>query len=613
MTSYDIPLAARREAVAASLRTDTLIARARLAVFLVFVVAVWFSLVNPVLPAWLSLVPLGAFAVLVVRHQRVIDARRRQEHAVRFYELAVAKVLDSWAGKGEAGADFLDEHHPYAADLDLFGRGSLFDLLWFPRTRRGDERLAAWLNRGSDAEAIRARQGAVGELCHRVDLREDLAVVASDVRRELDSKSLTSWSNGAPSRRPPGSRTVALVLSIIGAVTLLAALPSIFMMLAAAADPAVAGEQFRSWGILRFAYIPFVIVIAIEGLFAMRLRGATRAAVSVLDRADRELMLFASVLERLERERFASETLVRLRGVFETDGSPASREIAHLHRLVVLLDSRNNMFFKPFAAVLLWDTQIAMALDRWRARVGVHAESWLDAAAEIEALSAFAHLAHDRPAAVFPTIASDRLVYDAKNLGHPLIPPGSCVRNSARLDDATRVMIVSGSNMSGKSTMLRTVGTNAVLALAGAPVIAESMTISPLAIGASIRISDSLQEGSSRFYSEIRRLKQIVEISTRERLLFLLDEILHGTNSHDRRIGAEGVIRSLVGHGAVGLVTTHDLALARLGDSAELYARNVHFADRLEGDRIVFDYTMREGVVQHSNALQLMRMVGLEV
>jgi DNA mismatch repair ATPase MutS len=199
-------------------------------------------------------------------------------------------------------------------------------------------------------------------------------------------------------------------------------------------------------------------------------------------------------------------------------------------------------------------------------------------------------------------------------LGHPLIPESRNVRTDLRLSDEPRVLVVSGSNMSGKSTLLRTAGVNVVLALAGAPVRARRLRLSPLQVGASIHIQDSLQAGASRFYAEIKRLRQIVDLTHGSvPVLFLLDEILHGTNSHDRRIGAEGVVRGLLDRGAIGLVTTHDLALARVAEELAPLAANVHFEDRLEDGKMTFDYRLRPGVVQRSNALELMRSVGLEV
>ena len=263
---------------------------------------------------------------------------------------------------------------------------------------------------------------------------------------------------------------------------------------------------------------------------------------------------------------------------------------------------------------LLWTLHLAYAIERWRAAAGPLVARWLEAAGELEALASLAAYAYEHPDDVFPELVDAGPRYEGVGLGHPLLPARAMVRNDVRLGDAPRVLVVSGSNMSGKSTVMRTVGVNAVLAQAGAPVRARSLTLSPLRLGATLRIQDSLQEGASRFYAEITRLKQVVDLADGPvPVLFLLDEILHGTNSHDRRIGAEAVIRGLVAKGAIGLVTTHDLALSKGTETLGTQVKNVHFEDHLEDGRIAFDYEMRDGVVEKSNAIELMRAVGLDL
>ena len=263
---------------------------------------------------------------------------------------------------------------------------------------------------------------------------------------------------------------------------------------------------------------------------------------------------------------------------------------------------------------MLAGTQLALAIERWRTRFGAALPRWLAAVGEFEALAALAAYAYEHPADPFPSLEPGGARFDAEDLGHPLIPEARSVRNDVRLGDEARLLVVSGSNMSGKSTLLRTVGTNAVLALAGAPVRARRLRLSALAVGASIRTVDSLQDGSSRFYAEITRLRQLADLAKgTPPLLFLLDELLGGTNSHDRRIGAEAVLRNLVDLGAIGLATTHDLALAEIAATLAPRAANVHFQDHLENGRIAFDYRLHPGVVRKSNALELMRSVGLDV
>ncbi|HEY8459716.1 MAG TPA: DNA mismatch repair protein MutS, partial [Blastocatellia bacterium] len=315
-----------------------------------------------------------------------------------------------------------------------------------------------------------------------------------------------------------------------------------------------------------------------------------------------------------EQERFEAPMLLRLRNELDADGKPPSRQIARLSRLIQILDSLKNQFFAPIAFVLLIPAQLALAIERWRQRAGAKIPQWLGAVAEIEALSSLAGYAYEHPRDPFPELVDGEALFDGESLAHPLIAESRSVRNDVRLGAGPRALIVSGSNMSGKSTLMRTVGTNVVLALAGAPVRATRLRLSPLAIGASIHILDSLQTGASRFYAEITRLRQIVELTKGDLpLLFLLDEILSGTNSHDRLIGAEAVVRGLVERGAIGVVTTHDLALTRIVETLNGRAANVHFEDRLENGKMLFDYKMRPGVVRRSNALELMRSVGLQV
>ena len=268
--------------------------------------------------------------------------------------------------------------------------------------------------------------------------------------------------------------------------------------------------------------------------------------------------------------------------------------------------------------IKLWTAHLAFAVEAWRRHSGPVVRRWLTATGEMEALCSLASHAFEHPDDPFPEFTSEEALLEAEAIGHPLIEESRVVRNDVRIGGASpagpRVLVVSGSNMSGKSTLLRTLGVNAVLALAGAPVRARRLRISPLAVGASIRVTDSLQGGVSRFYAEILRLRQILDETARPLpVLFLIDEFLHGTNSHDRRIGAEALVRGLVERGAIGLVTTHDLALADIAVTLGDRAANVHFEDRIVDGGIVFDYVMRPGVVRKSNAIELMRSVGLEI
>jgi len=335
-----------------------------------------------------------------------------------------------------------------------------------------------------------------------------------------------------------------------------------------------------------------------------------------LPTSERDLRLVAGLLERLEREPFTAGWLLDRHARLTSAHESAASAVNRLRGLVSLLDSfSDNLFFIPIGRVLLLHEQLLLAIERWRQSFGPSIAAWLRAAGEIEAMTALACYAYERHTDPFPELVESGVVFDAKGLGHPLIADEASVRNDLQLGDhGPQVLVVSGSNMSGKSTLLRAVGVNVVLALAGAPVRAASLRLSHLSIGATLRIEDSLQEHRSRFYAEIVRIRGILDVArSGQTLLFLLDEILHGTNSYDRRIGAEAIVRGLLGYGAIGLVTTHDLALTEIVPRLGVTAANVHFEDRLEHGQMVFDYRMRPGVVEHSNALALMRAVGLEV
>ncbi len=589
---YAARLADRQALLDRLRRHDGWLSNARLAVFVAGAAVAWFVLGARTLGlAWL-LPPTAVFAALLLVHDRVIRRREVAERAVAYLERGIARLEYRFAGLGCTEAGFTEPHHPYAIDLDLFGAGSLFERVCEARTRAGQERLAGWLLAGATPDEVRARQEAVRELAQDLDLREELALLGDDLRDSVEPEALRTWGTAPPEIASPVHRFVAPVLV---ALTLAAG----FLW-------------FRGAGPL-----PFVVALMVQAGYAGALRTRVVRVISAVGAPSRDLDVYAGVLELLERASFEAPLLRALQERLRIDGVPPSRRIRRLHRWVELLDARRNQFFAPVAVLLLWATQLAFALERWRRQVGPRLGDWVDAIATFEALSSLAGHAFEEPGFVYPELV-DRPCFEANELGHPLIPPDRRVPNDVALGGDPGVFVVSGSNMSGKSTLLRSVGAAAVLGQAGAPVCAASLVMSPLRVGASIQVVDSLMEGASHFYAEIQRVRQVMEIAEDPpeggAALFLLDEIFHGTNSHDRGIGAEAVVRGLLSRGALGLVTTHDLALARVADGLAPRARNVHFEDHLDGEgRIAFDYRMREGIVTRSNALALMRAVGLPV
>jgi len=536
---------------------------------------------------WLA-TPVAAFIALEAAHTSVLRRLQRSTRVVTFYQRAIARLENRWMGSGETGDRFLDEAHPYARDLDIFGKGSLFEFLCTARTGAGQEILARWLLAPAPLDEIRARQAAVTELRPRLDLREELAVAGEDVRSEVRPSALMAWAEAPSSASPAVVRAVAGVLGAVWLVAVALWLVRGLSWVAVAAT--FVNLAFFSW------LLPRIRKIVPAEQFA------------------RDLALLAGVLGRLERETFSSPRLISLQGALRTNGPSPAGSLSRAAHLMQSLESRRNIVVAALDPFVFWTPQLALAIESWRVRFGRSMRVWLDAVGEMEALMSLAGYAFEHPADVFPEFVEPAPLFEARSLAHPLLPEHTAVPNDLSIGAPLRLMVISGPNMAGKSTFVRAVGVNAVLAQCGAPVRAQSLRMSRLQVAASICILDSLQGGVSRFYAEINRLKLIAEL-TRGPLavLFLLDELLSGTNSNDRRAGAEAVLKTLVDRGAVGFVTTHDLALTRIAENGSARAANFHFDDRIENGELHFDYRIVPGVAQSSNALALMRSIGLDV
>jgi hypothetical protein len=533
---------------------------------------------------------LVLFVALVLVHDAVEDRLKQARLARAYWERGLRRLADRWQGDGAAGDRYIDESHLYASDLDLFGRGSLFELLCQARTRLGEDTLAQWLRIPVGPEVIRQRQQAVAELGPKVDLRERLAILDAEVREDLDQTRLIGWASETARPLSGAVRIGTLVLTVLSLIALAVLL---------------------IWNVM----FPFVFMVIVQGLAALLHGRQIRHLAETADEAASGLAILSQVLAILEQERFESPLLTGIHQRLETQWLPPSRQIARLQRLMDYLNnSLRNQFFAAIALVLGLPVHLVHAIEVWRAEVGPQIPEWLRAVGEFEALACLAGYAYERPTYPFPQIVDAGARFEATALGHPLISSQECISNDVCIDERTRLILISGSNMSGKSTMLRTIGANLVLAHVGAPVRAERLATSALRLGTAMRIHDSLQGGESLFYAAVSRLKSVVaSAAAGPPLLFLFDEILQGTNSHDRLIGSEGVLRALVNRGAVGLVTTHDLALTDMVNRLDSKAVNFHFEDSLVHGKMTFDYRIRPGVVQKSNALEIMRLMGLDV
>ncbi len=564
----------------------------------------WVALLHVISIFW-ALIPAALVAALAIFHEHLLRLLERRRRAERYFERGLERLDGRWAGTGEAGDRYLDPAHPYAQDLDLFGKGSLFELLCTARTHIGEDTLARWLLAPADPESLRARHQAVEELRPRLDLREELAVLAEEARTGVDPVSLAAWGEAPGLFEGRGLRATAYALSVLGVLGGCA-----FLWFDAARLGFVHTSESTTILLRDF----FLIAVLSNAVFLFRTHRRVEAVVAAVEAYVHQLKLLSEVLVRLEQERFQAPLLASLRASLDSEGDPPSRRIGRLNRLMELLDSRDHLLVRLAQPFTLWTVHLALAVERWRRHNGTAVRRWLTATGEIEALCSLASHAFEHPDDTLPEFAAEAPWIEAEGIGHPFLPEEQAVRNDVQIGGDLRLLVVSGSNMSGKSTLLRTLGINAVLAQAGAAVRARRLRMSPLAVGASIRIADSLQGGVSRFYAEILRLRQILDLTGGPiPVLFLIDEFLHGTNSHDRRIGAEALARSLVERGAIGLITTHDLALADIADVLGARAANVHFEDQIENGQIRFDYALRPGVVRKSNAIELMRSVGLEI
>jgi hypothetical protein len=580
---------ARESAAAVLERRHIHLGNAKVTIFVLAVIYSAYALGNNPSSA---LYGIGAvvFLALSVWHEVVMRALTRAQAAVQYYDAGIARIEDRWMRDAPSGERFRDRAHPYADDLDIFGPRSLFQLLSCCRTPMGEERLATWLLQASPVPVIRDRQGRVSALRPRIDLRERIAVVNAGRRQTIDAARLIAWAETMsilPRLRAP---IAGLALTFLLALGLyLNGGPGIWLVASVIVNLAAI-----AWLGKRANHV-------VESLAA-----STESAA---------LDLLSNVIGAIELERLDEAPL---------HGDAASRGIARLARISDWADSRHNVFLRLSEIPILFTLQLAYAAESWRRNYGRQLRSWIDAVAETEALLSLAGYSHEHPGDPFADLSDDtEALLEATEIAHPLLPAAEAVSNSLTLAVASgsssrsstaQVLIVSGSNMSGKSTLMRTVGINAVLAFAGAPVRAQRLRLTALSIGTCLRHTDSLQEHRSGFYTEALRIRAVCDLLDGPLpLLFLLDELLSGTNSKDRRIAAEGVIRSMLARKAIGMVTTHDLSLTEIAAIFPGEVTNVHLQDTVVDGKMAFDYKVRAGVITHSNALELMRIIGLDV
>lgn len=599
----------------AELKRSAQISRVRLVVFLPAAGCLVWTLARGADPVRLTIAAglFLVFGVLVFWHARVED-RAAWHDALRTVSLrAAARVARRWDDLPRADAPGSIDlvHHAYALDLDLFGRASLFQWLGPAATPRGSIKLATWLLAASAPDIVLARQAAVAELAPADEWREQLAAhgeLAGDAR-QAEMEAFLEWAEG-----PDPAVDVSLPLVRGGHATIflfplrvlvLALTASIWILLALflldIIDAALWLLPLVAGVILSFALAKMIHT-------AFNRAGAGQHAIG----------RYAALFEHVTTPAFVSPALRELHARLSADGQAAPACMRRLNRILGFAELRSAaaLLHFPIQAFTLWDFHVLFALDRWRRVAGPHVREWLDAVGELDALSAFATARRDNPEWGMPEI-HEAPVFIAEALGHPLITNERRVSNDVRVGPPGTLLLVTGSNMSGKSTLLRAIGLNTVLAQAGACVCAVRLRLPPCDLQTTIRVQDSLELGLSYFMAALARLKGVVDAAERRRdgrvLMYLLDEILQGTNSAERGIAVRAVARHLLDAGAIGVMTTHDLNLAGeepLKSSAVL----VHVTESVdEQGHMGFDYRLREGLATSRNALRLMQMIGIDL
>jgi len=536
------------------------------------------------------LVSLILFAWMVIRYGITERQRNHFRHLEEINKLEI-RCLEGDFSDYKSGEEYAERDHPYTYDLDIFGRTSLFQLICRTTSKPASDILAGYLKQPAPADEIMSRQEAVKELAPLTDWRQELITIGyQNTSSGNDPSALLNWlASDDLFRNRRREKTVVWCLSIL-------AFASIALV--------VAG----------FPAVLLAPVFTVNFIFYFtRFRKITKLHEQV-SRSSDLLRTYSAAISMIEKETFRAAKLTILQESFRGETN-ASEQVRTFARLVNRLDSRLNVLVSvPLNLLLSTDMRFCLALEEWKREHAERIPGWFASMAEFEVLSSFANMAYNNPSWAFPEIVPDFFTFRAVNMGHPLIPEKKRINNDFETSGHGRTILITGSNMSGKSTFLRTCGINTVLALAGAPVCASSLSLSHVRIHSSMRISDSLEENISSFYAELRRLRSVITESEKDsRVFLLLDEILRGTNSDDRFTGSVALIKQLMGYGTVAMVATHDLRLAGLSKDIQGKIDNYHFDVKISGEELFFDYKLTPGVCSSFNASLLMKKMGINL
>ncbi|MBS1798250.1 MAG: hypothetical protein JSS95_00340 [Acidobacteria bacterium] len=567
--------------------------RTRHRIFLLFCLAfvLILGLRTSGLASWFALIPLIAGLASVPAYLGLQSELVRIQRLQVFHDTNLARVDGTRTQSGHTGEEFYSPSHLYDRDLNVLGPNSLFGLLATVRTGIGQRGLARILLDPAEPEQVLERQQSVQELAPLTTLREKITLLGPSRFQDVSATIFDSWvEEPAPYFHPAISWVlIAISVTVIGLL-----LAGLFQRIA--------------WTTV---FIGLACAFAVQGIVYL----IVRARVLPILRASRvanQMQLFADGVALLDRQDFHSPRLQKLQQAFR-EPSRALSALRGIQNQFDIVEQLTREYSAILSILFSIGTQAAISISNWKRTHAGSLKQWIVAWAEFEALNALANYAFEHPQDVYPTLLSRKQSgqIHATALGHPLIPRQHCICNDIALDAETRFYLISGSNMAGKSTLLRAIGLNTVLAFAGAPVRATSLSLTPLRIGSSLALTDSLAESKSKFLAEVQRLHAILALSKRSPTLFLIDELFSGTNSHDRAIAAQAVLRDLLRNNAIGALSTHDLALTTLA-TPENHGINVHMASPNSDDPLAFDFLLKPGINPASNALAIIRMMDIE-
>jgi hypothetical protein len=551
-----------------------------------------FSMARPKLPWIYALFPLPIALYSARAGKKRNSALLKNLRLEEYYQRGVDRLEGKWAGIGPDGEEFARSGHSYDKDLHVVGGGSLFQLLCTCRTEVGRRRLAGFLLSPTTLEASVLRQQAVRELQQRSDLREQIGLLGEFSFQQSTWNTILEWLDSPVVRIRSPFRFLIFITSIGLGALLLLGFASVF-----------------TWSNL----VPWIVgLLFLNAGLGLVYRTALLNSLPAIRAVAAELAVLREGLSLIRVQKFECPLLIQLAA--SSAESEAPRRIRKLERLMGALIERDKEWFYAISRSLLIGTLLFLAIEKWRSESRELMRRWLDSWGDFEALMALATYAYEHPENTFPALSESKTCFEAEGLGHPLLPADESVRNRVSLNEDIRFYVISGSNMAGKSTVLRTIGLNAVLAYAGAPVCAERLVLSRFSICASLSIQDSLLNGKSKFLAEIDRIRQALSGSPDQGpVLFLIDEILSGTNSKDRRTAAEAILRALIQRGAIGALSTHDLALTDLATLGDLHGANVNMGSKDDSDPMDFDYLLKPGVTCQSTAIAIAKLAGMPV